>query len=225
MQRFLRSRHRLKEGVPWMSFISRSSSCSGCCWSAWRWAAQSLEGLRNDMAVCTGQRGVGRPAGLPRGRAAATGEILVTAHGWILLAAYSVLLLLLAIPTGRYIANVMEGRLRFAGRIENVFYRLCGVKADAEMGWLQYALAIVLFNALGALVVYALQRLQLWLPLNPQGMANVSPDSSFNTALSFVTNTNWQGYVGEATMSYLTQMLGLAVQNFFSAARPSIWVR
>ena len=86
------------------------------------------------------------------------------------------------------------------------------------MGWLHYALAILLFNALGVLAVYALQRLQLWLPLNPQAMANVTPDSSFNTAVSFVTNTNWQGYGGESTMSYLTQMLALAVQNFFSAA-------
>ena len=77
------------------------------------------------------------------------------------------------------------------------------------MGWLQYTLAILVFNGIGVLAVYALQRLQLWLPLNPQGMAKVSPDSSFNTAISFVTNTNWQGYGGETTMSYLTQMLGL----------------
>src|SRR6195952_6165601 len=105
----------------------------------------------------------------------------------------------------------MEGRFRLAGRIEGGLYRLCGIKADAEMGWLQYALAILLFNALGVLVVYALQRLQLWLPLNPQAQANVSPDSSFNTAISFATNTDWQGYSGEQTMSYLTQMLGLSV--------------
>ena len=142
----------------------------------------------------------------------------MTTHAWILLAAYSVVLLVLAIPLGRYIANVMEGRLGFANRVEGALYRLCGIKADADMGWLQYALAILLFNGLGVLAVYALQRLQVWLPLNPQAMANVSPDSSFNTALSFVTNTNWQGYSGEQTMSYLTQMLGLAVQNFFSAA-------
>ncbi|WP_372525316.1 potassium-transporting ATPase subunit KdpA [Piscinibacter sp.] len=142
----------------------------------------------------------------------------MTTHAWILLAAYSVVLLLLAIPLGRYIANVMEGRLAFAGRIEAGLYRLCGVKSDTEMGWLQYALAILLFSGLGVLMVYALQRLQLWLPLNPQAFGNVTPDSSFNTALSFVTNTNWQGYGGETTMSYLTQMLGLAVQNFFSAA-------
>jgi potassium-transporting ATPase potassium-binding subunit len=142
----------------------------------------------------------------------------VTAQGWILLLAYSVVLVLLALPLGRYIAALMEGRLGFASRIEGGLYRLCGVKPDAEMHWLQYALAILLFNGLGVLAVYALQRLQLWLPLNPQGMANVSPDSSFNTAVSFVTNTNWQGYTPEQTMSYLTQMLGLAVQNFLSSA-------
>ena len=142
----------------------------------------------------------------------------MSVHGWTLLAVYSVLLLLLAVPMGRSIANVMEGRLRFASRIEAGLYRVCGIQAEAEMGWLHYALAILLFNALGAVLLYALQRLQLWLPLNPQALANVSPDSSFNTAVSFVTNTNWQGYGGEATMSYLTQMLGLAVQNFFSAA-------
>ena len=142
----------------------------------------------------------------------------MTSHSWTLLVAYSLVLLLLAVPTGRYIANVMEGRFRLTGRIENIAYRLCGVKADVDMGWLQYALAILLFNGLGVLAVYAIQRLQFWLPLNPQAMANLSPDSSFNTAISFVTNTNWQGYSGEQAMSYLTQMLALAVQNFFSAA-------
>jgi K+-transporting ATPase ATPase A chain len=142
----------------------------------------------------------------------------MTSHAWLVLIAYSAILLALAVPMGRWIARVMEGRLAFAGRVESFFYRLAGVQPEAEMGWLQYALAIILFNFVGVVVVYALQRLQLWLPLNPQGLANVSPDSSFNTALSFVTNTNWQGYVGETTMSYLTQMLGLAVQNFFSAA-------
>ncbi len=142
----------------------------------------------------------------------------MTSHAWTLLVVYSVVLLLLAIPTGRYIANVMEGKFRFLGRIESGLYRVCGVKADADMGWLHYALGILLFNGIGVLVVYALQRVQLWLPLNPQAMVNVSPDSSFNTAIAFVTNTDWQGYSGEQAMSYLTQMLGLAVQNFFSAA-------
>jgi len=142
----------------------------------------------------------------------------MTHHAWILLGVYFLALLLLVKPLGLYIAHVMEGRLRFASGIENTLYRLSGIKKDVEMGWLKYALALLLFNLLGVLAVYALQRLQIWLPLNPQQMANVSSDSSFNTAISFVTNTNWQGYSGESTMSYLTQMLGLAVQNFLSAA-------
>ncbi|UCV17597.1 potassium-transporting ATPase subunit KdpA [Ferribacterium limneticum] len=139
-------------------------------------------------------------------------------HAWILLGFFLVVLLLTVKPMGTYIANVMEGRFRFAGKIESPIYRLCGIRQDEEMGWLKYAFAILLFNVLGALAVYALQRLQADLPLNPQAFANVSPDSAFNTAISFATNTNWQGYGGEATMSYLTQMLALAVQNFLSAA-------
>src|SRR5450830_148536 len=135
------------------------------------------------------------------------------------LAIYLVVLLLLSVPLGWYIARVMEGKSavnRIFGGMEHFLYRLSGIRTDAEMGWKQYALAMLLFNIVGMFVVYALQRLQLWLPLNPAGMANVSADSSFNTAVSFVTNTNWQGYVGESTMSYLTQML--AVENFASAA-------
>jgi potassium-transporting ATPase potassium-binding subunit len=139
-----------------------------------------------------------------------------------LIAVFLVVVLLCVKPMGLYIANVMEGRpiwpLRVAARAEGLVYRLCGVDPAAEMGWKRYAIALVLFNAVGVFAVYALQRLQLWLPLNPQQFTNVSPDSSFNTAVSFVTNTNWQGYSGEATMSYLTQMVGLAVQNFVSAA-------
>ncbi len=142
----------------------------------------------------------------------------MTQHAWILLGLYLTILLLLAKPVGLYIVRVMDGRLAFATRIDNAVFHLCGIRRDEEMGWLKYALAIILFNALGLVAVYALQRLQLWLPLNPQAMANVTPDSAFNTAVSFVTNTNWQGYGGEATMSYLTQMLGLTVQNFLSAA-------
>jgi len=133
------------------------------------------------------------------------------------------LLLLVSVkPFGLYMANVMEGRpiwpLRVGARFEGLIYKLCGVDPTAQMGWKKYAVALVVFNALGALAVYALQRLQVWLPLNPQQFPNVSADSSFNTAVSFITNTNWQGYSGEATMSYLTQMAGLAVQNFLSAA-------
>jgi K+-transporting ATPase ATPase A chain len=135
---------------------------------------------------------------------------------------YLIVTLLLVKPVGLYIANVMEGRpiwpLRIGAPIERWIYRLCGTDAAAEMSWKSYALALIVFNGIGALALYGLQRLQAWLPLNPQSFPNVSPDSSFNTAVSFVTNTNWQGYSGESTMSYLTQMTGLAVQNFVSAA-------
>jgi K+-transporting ATPase ATPase A chain len=146
---------------------------------------------------------------------------MMTPHAWLLLGLYLLVLLALVKPLGLYIAEVMEGRswaLRLGGPIEAALYRLGGVRKERAMGWLHYALALLLFNALGVFAVYALQRLQIWLPLNPQQMANVGPDSAFNTAVSFVTNTNWQGYAGETTMSYLTQMLALTVQNFLSAA-------
>jgi len=146
----------------------------------------------------------------------------MTNHGWLLLGVYFILLLLLARPLGIYIANVMEGRggwaTRLGGGVERLIYRLCGIQRDQEMGWLSYALALLLFNGMGVVAVYGLQRLQVWLPLNPQQFPNVAPDSAFNTAISFVTNTNWQGYSGESTMSYLVQMLALTVQNFLSAA-------
>jgi potassium-transporting ATPase potassium-binding subunit len=139
-----------------------------------------------------------------------------------LLALYLAVALLCVKPLGLYMANVMEGRpiwpVRAGARLEALIYRLCGVDPAEEMGWKLYAIALLVFNALGALLVYGLQRLQYWLPLNPQHLTAVSPDSSFNTAISFVTNTNWQGYTPETTMSYLTQMAGLAVQNFLSAA-------
>jgi K+-transporting ATPase ATPase A chain len=143
-------------------------------------------------------------------------------QAWILLAAYLGVLLLLAWPLGKWLVAVADGRLpRWMAPFEAAergLYRMAGVDASAGMGWRQYAIALVVFNFLGVLAVYALQRLQSVLPLNPAGMSAVSADSSFNTAISFVTNTNWQGYVGESTMSYLTQMLALAVQNFLSAA-------
>ena len=139
-------------------------------------------------------------------------------HAMLLLGAFLTVLLLLAKPLGSYIANVMDGRFSLASRIERPIYRMAGIRPEEEMAWLKYAFAILIFNALGLLAVYLLQRMQFWLPLNPQSMADISPDSAFNTAISFVTNTNWQGYAGESTMSYLTQMLALSVQNFFSAA-------
>ena len=146
----------------------------------------------------------------------------MNASAWMLLATYLVALMLLAWPLGQWLVRVANGHFpRWLAPVEAAergLYRLAGVDPSAGMGWRAYAVALVAFNVLGVLVVYALQRSQGLLPLNPAGMAAVSADSSFNTAISFVTNTNWQGYAGEATMSYLTQMLALAVQNFLSAA-------
>jgi len=146
----------------------------------------------------------------------------MTALGVTLIAGFLLLLLACVKPLGLYMAKVFEGRpvwpLRAGALPERWIYRLCGVDPQREMSWQQYAAGLLLFNALGALAVFALQRAQLWLPLNPQRFAAPTPDSAFNTAVSFVTNTNWQGYSGESTMSYLTQMSGLAVQNFLSAA-------
>ncbi len=131
-------------------------------------------------------------------------------------------LFLLAWPLGLYMARIYRGDLpafvAWLRPLENFCYRLAGVRHGDDMGWRRYAGAVLAFSLLGVLAVYALQRLQLWLPFNPQAMANTTPDLAFNTAVSFVTNTNWQAYGGETTMSYLTQMLGLAVQNFLSAA-------
>ncbi|MGD0959972.1 MAG: potassium-transporting ATPase subunit KdpA [Methylomonas sp.] len=146
----------------------------------------------------------------------------MTNQGLLQISVYVVVLLLLAKPLGAYMAKIYQaqpaGLNQWCGGLENFFYRLCGVKPDREMRWTEYAAAMLMFNFLGLLAVYGLQRFQDVLPLNPQALPAVSPDSSFNTAASFITNTNWQGYSGEATMSYLTQMLGLSVQNFLSAA-------
>jgi K+-transporting ATPase ATPase A chain len=142
----------------------------------------------------------------------------VSSQAWLLLAAFLAVLLAVAWPLAGLITSVMQGRARWASVVEAPLFKLAGVRPEQGMGWRRYALAVLLFNVLGLIAVYALQRLQGWLPLNPQGFGAVSPDSAFNTAISFVANTNWQGYAGEATMSYLTQMLALAVQNFLSAA-------
>ncbi len=147
---------------------------------------------------------------------------MITMQSFLLLAVYLAVLLALAWPMGIYLARVGDGAairgLGWLRRIEDFLYRIAGTSAAAPMTWKTYALALLVFNALGVLFVYAVQRLQFWLPLNPQALANVSPDSAFNTAVSFASNTNWQGYGGESTMSYLTQMLALTGQNFFSAA-------
>lgn len=147
----------------------------------------------------------------------------MTTQALILLIVFLIVLLVLSYPLGILIAKIADGKapvpgMKWLAWLERGMYKLAGVKADEGMTWKGYTLALLVFNVLGTLFVYAIQRLQLWLPLNPQAMPNVSADSSFNTAVSFVSNTNWQGYVGEGTMSYLTQMLALAGQNFFSAA-------
>ncbi|MCF7964320.1 MAG: potassium-transporting ATPase subunit KdpA [Methylobacter tundripaludum] len=146
----------------------------------------------------------------------------MTANGLFQISLYFVALLLLAKPLGVYMAAVYENRplflKRILGPLETGFYRLSGVNPEQEMGWKGYTAALLWFNLFGGLAVFALQMLQAYLPLNPQQMPHVTVDSAFNTAVSFATNTNWQGYGGETTMSYLTQMLGLSVQNFVSAA-------
>ena len=146
----------------------------------------------------------------------------MTTQSILLLVAFLAVLLAAGYPLGLYMARVAgDGPVRGLGwlqKCENLLYRWSGLPADKAMGWKSYAIALIVFNTVGAVFVYGLQRLQGFLPLNPQGLGAVSPDSSFNTTVSFVANTNWQGYSGEQTMSYLTQMLGMTCQNFFSAA-------
>jgi K+-transporting ATPase ATPase A chain len=142
----------------------------------------------------------------------------MNASAWLQLVAYLGVLGLLAWPLGSFIQRLMDGRIGFTNAIERPLLRLAGVAPEQEQGWLRYLLGLLLFNALGVAAVFALQRLQAGLPLNPQAFSAITPDSAFNTAISFVTNTNWQGYGGETAMSYLTQMLALTVQNFLSAA-------
>ncbi|MBW3498425.1 potassium-transporting ATPase subunit KdpA [Janthinobacterium sp. NKUCC08_JDC] len=146
----------------------------------------------------------------------------MTTQSILLLVAFLAVLLAAGYPLGLYMAKVAgDAPVRGLGwlqKLENLLYRWSGLPADKAMGWKSYAIALIVFNTVGAVFVYGLQRLQGFLPLNPQGLGAVSPDSSFNTTVSFVANTNWQGYGGEQTMSYLTQMLGMAGQNFFSAA-------
>ncbi|MCL4266909.1 MAG: potassium-transporting ATPase subunit KdpA [Anaerolineae bacterium] len=146
----------------------------------------------------------------------------MTLFGWFQLILYITILLLLVKPLGAYMARVYQGERTFMHPIlqpaERLIYRLVGTDPTAEMNWKTYAVAMLLFNFVGLILVYLLQRLQGFLPLNPQGLGAVTPDSSWNTAVSFTTNTNWQGYGGETTMSYLTQMLGMNLQNFVSAA-------
>ena len=146
----------------------------------------------------------------------------MTLNGILQIALYLVVLLLLAKPLGAFMARVFQREKTFLdpvlGPLERLIYRVARIDAGSEMDWKENAIAMLLFNAIGFLFVYLLQRVQQVLPLNPEAMGPVSADSAFNTAVSFATNTNWQGYGGETTMSYLTQMLALTVQNFVSAA-------
>jgi K+-transporting ATPase ATPase A chain len=144
----------------------------------------------------------------------------MTGQAWFTLTSFLGVLVALAYPLAIYLARIADAKPigGICGKVERLIYRASGIDAAQDMPWTRYAVALLLFNALGVVVVYLVQRLQVWLPLNPQTLANVTPDSAFDTAVSFVTNTNWQGYAGESTMSYFTQMIALAVQNFFSAA-------
>lgn len=146
----------------------------------------------------------------------------MTTNGLTQIGLFLIVLLASVKPLGWYMARVYSdqpcGMDRVVGPFERLIYRVCGVRDSEEMTWKVYAVAMLSFNATGLIALYALQRLQGALPLNPQGFGAVAPDLAFNTAISFTTNTNWQAYAGEATLSYLTQMLGLAVQNFVSAA-------
>ena len=135
---------------------------------------------------------------------------------------FSLLVTAISVPLGLYMARVFAGEHTFLdpilGPIERLIYRLCGIHREAEQDWVEYAIAMLLFSAVGMLLLYLIQRVQYFLPLNPQQFGAVAPDLAFNTASSFTTNTNWQAYGGESTMSYFTQMAGLAFHNFVSAA-------
>src|SRR5262245_1750760 len=143
-------------------------------------------------------------------------------NGWIQIGVYFVVLTALVVPLGRYMARVFEGEWTpldpVVRPVERGLYRLAGIEETREQTWIAYTVAMLLFNAVGFALVYAILRLQPWLPLNPAGMSAVAPDLAFNTAVSFSTNTNWQNYGGESTMSYFSQMIALTTQNFGSAA-------
>ena len=146
----------------------------------------------------------------------------MTANGWFQIALYFLLIVLIARPLGIYMANVFERRKTFLDPvlvpIERILYRLTGVEADKEMRWTEYGIAMLLFSLVSMLVLYLIERVQAWMPWNPQHLPNVPAVLALNTAASFTTNTNWQSYVPETTMTYLTQMAGLAYHNFASAA-------
>ena len=148
----------------------------------------------------------------------------MTGNGWLQIAIFFLLILACAKPLGSFIATIIEGRKNFMspvlGPLERLIYKICGVNENEEQHWTRYAGALLAFSAFSAVLLYAIQRLQVWFPFNPQGYGagNVSPDLGFNTSVSFTTNTNWQSYTPETTLSYFVQMAGLTVHNFTSAA-------
>jgi len=142
----------------------------------------------------------------------------VTANGMAQIGLFLAVVLLLAKPAGWYMARVFSGQMPWLRKVEKAIYRLCSVDESAEQSWVRYAGSLLAFSLVGIVVTYLILRLQQWFPWNPQGLGNVGPDLSFNTSVSFGTNTNWQSYTPEATMSYLSQMVALATHNFFSAA-------
>ena len=153
----------------------------------------------------------------------------MTAIGWLQIIVFFAAIVAVTKPLGVYMFRVFEGDAqplpRVFGPFERLLFRLSGVDQKREQNWKEYTFALLAFSLFGMVVTYLFQRLQHVLPLNPQHFGAVEQTSAFNTAASFATNTNWQGYSGESTMSYLTQLAGLAVQNFLSAASPAIWVR
>jgi K+-transporting ATPase ATPase A chain len=148
----------------------------------------------------------------------------MTGNGWLQIAIFFLLILACAKPLGSFIATIIEGRKNFLtpvlGPVERLIYRICGVAENEEQHWTRYAGALLAFSAFSAVLLYVIQRLQVWFPFNPQGYGagNISPDLGFNTSVSFTTNTNWQSYTPETTLSYFVQMAGLTVHNFTSAA-------
>src|SRR5215831_4629916 len=146
----------------------------------------------------------------------------MTANGWLQFIAFSLVLLLVTRPVGLYIAQVLERKRTWLDPVlrpvERLTYRVCGVEADHEMNWREYAFALLGFSAVSLVLTYVIERAQAFLPWNPQHLPGVGPDLAWNTAASFTTNTNWQFYTPESTMSYLTEMAGLATHNFFSGA-------
>src|SRR5215813_7858198 len=146
----------------------------------------------------------------------------MTLNGWLQILLFFAIIVLVTKPLGVFMAHVFKRERTFLDPVlrpvERLIYRLTGVNEEREMRWTEYAVAMLLFSIVSMIVLYLMQRVQAYLPFNPEKLANIEPSSSFNTAASFTTNTNWQGYVPEVTMSYLTQMAGLAYHNFISAA-------